>query len=221
MVMKGHQQASIWPVAVFANVLVVVITSLVLVWLLHFREGLAFKSHVKAKIFNIHPLLTIVGFILFSGEAIMAYKTVHGARKIEKQLHFTLHLVALLTGILGIYAVFKFHQELGIPHVYSLHSWVGLITISLYALQWTCSMFIFAYPHTKSSTREKVAPWHIFGGIIIFVRGICTALMGMVEKFIFMKLQREQEALIINFTGLMIILFGITVSLVALLPRMK
>ncbi|KAK9756365.1 hypothetical protein RND81_01G091600 [Saponaria officinalis] len=135
MVMKGHQQASIWPVAVFANVLVVVITSLVLVWLLHFREGLAFKSHVKAKIFNIHPLLTIVGFILFSGEAIMAYKTVHGARKIEKQLHFTLHLVALLTGILGIYAVFKFHQELGIPHVYSLHSWVGLITISLYALQ--------------------------------------------------------------------------------------
>ncbi|XP_074288699.1 putative ascorbate-specific transmembrane electron transporter 1 [Silene latifolia] len=219
--MKGNQQALVSPVVAFAHVLVVVVTALVLVWLLHFREGLAFNTHIKPKIFNIHPLLMIVGFILLGGEAILAYKTVPGARKIQKRTHLTLHLVALLTGLIGTFAVFKYHQDLSIPHFYTLHSWVGLITIILYGLQWLYSIFTFAFPHTKSSTRKKVAPWHIFGGIIIFILGICAALTGLVEKFTFSKLQREQEALVMNFTGLMIVLFSITVGAGVLLPRIN
>lgn len=211
MATKGSPRAR--PVAMaFAHLLAVAVTVLVFVWLFHFREGLAFSSHIKPKIFNIHPLLMIVGLILIGGEAIMVYKTIPGEREVQKKVHLILHLVAFLTGVIGIYAVFKFHEELKIPHLYTLHSWLGIITIFLYGFQWICSFFVFALPHSKTATRATIAPWHVFGGIIIFVVAICTALMGLAEKFIFMKLQHSQEALIINFLGLLIVLFAISVG---------
>lgn len=209
--MKGSPRARPVAATVLAHVLAVAVIALVLVWLLHFREGLAFSSHVKSKIFNIHPLLMIVGFILIGGEAIMAYKTIPGEKRVQKRVHLILHLLALLIGAIGIYAVFKFHQELSIPHVYTLHSWLGIITIFLYGLQWLSSFLIFALPHSRTATRAAVAPWHVFVGMVIFVLGICTALMGLGEKFIFLKLQRSREALVVNFLGLLIILFGVSV----------
>ncbi|KAJ0430745.1 putative ascorbate ferrireductase (transmembrane) [Helianthus annuus] len=53
---------------IFIHLLGVSITLLVLYWLLNLREGFAFTSDVKFKIFNLHPLLMILGFIIFSGE---------------------------------------------------------------------------------------------------------------------------------------------------------
>uniref|UniRef100_A0A7C8YXA2 ascorbate ferrireductase (transmembrane) n=1 Tax=Opuntia streptacantha TaxID=393608 RepID=A0A7C8YXA2_OPUST len=209
--MKGSPRARPVTATVLAHLLAVAVIALVLVWLLHFREGLAFRSHVKPKIFNIHPLLMIIGVILIGGEAIMAYKTIPGEKRAQKRVHLILHLLALLIGAIGIYAVFKFHEELKIPHVYTLHSWLGIITIFLYTIQWLWSFLIFALPHSRTATRTAVAPWHVFGGMVIFVLAICTSLMGLGEKFIFSKLQRSQEALVVNFLGLLIILFGVSV----------
>lgn len=49
---------------------------------------------------------------------------------------------------------------------------------------------------------------------------ILTAETGLIEKFTFLKLTGDsQEALIINFTGLLLILFAISVGLSVLLPR--
>lgn len=69
------------------------------------------------------------------GAAIMAYKTIPGSRKVQRAVHMGLHLVALLVGILGVYAIFKFHREVGIPDMYTLHSWLGMGTICLFGLQ--------------------------------------------------------------------------------------
>lgn len=41
------------PVIIFAHLLVIVVTTLILVWLLNFREGIAFRSRTKEKIFNV------------------------------------------------------------------------------------------------------------------------------------------------------------------------
>ncbi|KAL3830628.1 hypothetical protein ACJIZ3_019431 [Penstemon smallii] len=108
---------SAFPVTIFAHLVAIAVTTLVLVWLLHFRGGFAFKSDDKAKIFNLHPLLMVLGFVLISGEAIMAYKTAPSTRKSQKLFHLILHLIALVAGIIGIYSVFKFHNELGIPNI--------------------------------------------------------------------------------------------------------
>ncbi|PHT99274.1 hypothetical protein BC332_31881 [Capsicum chinense] len=203
-------------VTLFAHLLFIAITILVLVWLLHFREGLAFSSSNKSKIFNIHPLLMVIGFVLMSGEAIMAYTTTPTSRKNHKLFHMFLHLIALVAGIIGVIAVFKYHDESGIPHVYTFHSWIGLSTIILFGLQWILSFLTFLFPRARTSTRSRVAPWHALIGITIFFMAIVTAETGVVQKFIFLSLRRNQEGLIVNFIGLLILLFGISVGLTVL-----
>ncbi|KAI3719873.1 hypothetical protein L6452_20778 [Arctium lappa] len=206
------------PVIVFTHLLVVSIATLVLVWLLNFREGFAFTSQIKAKIFNLHPLLMVLGFIVFSGEAMITYKSIPASRQALKLIHLILHLIALASGILGVYAVFKFHNELHIPHMYTLHSWIGLSTICLFGFQLLLGFFSFLFPGAKSATRARIAPWHVFFGVVIFFMAIVTAETGLTEKFFFQRLKRGQEALIVNFIGLLLLLLGISVALIVVLP---
>ena len=51
--MPGSLQVTATPVTVLAHLLFIAIATLVLVWLLHFREGVAFNSSNKVKIFNV------------------------------------------------------------------------------------------------------------------------------------------------------------------------
>lgn len=69
--------------------------------------------------------------------AIMTYKTIPGTKNTQKLFHLILHFIALVAGIVGIYAVFKFHNELDIPNMYTLHSWIGMSTFCLFGLQVT------------------------------------------------------------------------------------
>ncbi|KAJ0435768.1 putative ascorbate ferrireductase (transmembrane) [Helianthus annuus] len=203
---------------IFIHLLGVSITLLVLYWLLNLREGFAFTSDVKFKIFNLHPLLMILGFIIFSGEAIIIYKAIPATRRVLKLTHLIFHLIALGTGILGVYVVFKFHNELDIPHMYTLHSWIGLSTICLFGLQLLLGFVTFLFPGAESATRARLAPWHVLFGLVIFAMAIVTAETGITEKFVFLKLKQGQEALVVNFIGLLILLFGIFVGLVVALP---
>ena len=76
----------------------------------------------------------------------MAYKAVHAKRKAQRGVHVMLHLLALLAGILGIYVIFKFkHESVGALNMKTLHSWLGIITISLYGLQVTFLLFYIRY----------------------------------------------------------------------------
>ncbi|XP_031266974.1 probable ascorbate-specific transmembrane electron transporter 1 [Pistacia vera] len=212
-------QISATPVTIFAHLLVIAVATLVLVWLLHNQEGFAFKSDNKLKIFNLHPFFMIIGFILIGGEAIMAYKTVPATRRAQKTFHFLLHLLALLCGILGIYAVFKFHHESGTSDMYSLHSWLGMGTICLYGLQWLLAFVSYVFPGAEMSRRASFLPWHSFFGLVIFFLAICSAETGLVQKFLILGLFRGQEALIVNFIGILLILFAISVGLGVVLPR--
>ncbi|KAK9063811.1 hypothetical protein SSX86_017683 [Deinandra increscens subsp. villosa] len=214
-------QMSAAPVTAFVHLLALSIAILTLVWLVKFHEGFAFESRWSAKIFNLHPLLMILGFLLFSGEAIVVYKAIPANRKAQKLIHLVLHFIALVAGIVGVYVVFKFHDKIHAPHVYTLHSWIGLSTICLFGLQWLLGFFTFWYPRAESTRRASMAPWHAFFGVVIFFMTIVTAETGLMQKFVFLKLRRSPEALVMNFTGLLILLFGIFVVLSVILPRRK
>lgn len=71
------------------------------------------------------------------------------------------------------------------------------------------------------SARGKYLPWHIFFGMAIFLLAICTAETGLVQKFIFLGLVHGKEALVVNFIGVAILLFGLAVAFSALLPRYR
>lgn len=52
-----------------------------------------------------------------------------------KLLHATLMLIALFLSIVGLCAVFDYHNAKEIPNVYSLHSWIGIVAVALFAMQ--------------------------------------------------------------------------------------
>nr|DAD18872.1 TPA_asm: hypothetical protein HUJ06_020335 [Nelumbo nucifera] len=130
-------RVSAQPFTLVSHVLAIAAAIMVLVWCIHFRGGLAFEATNKSLIFNIHPVLMLIGFIILGGEAIISYKALPWRKEVKKLIHLILHLFALILGIVGIYAAFKYHNESNIANLYSLHSWIGIGTICLYGIQLT------------------------------------------------------------------------------------
>lgn len=192
---------------------------LVLVWLLHYREGIYYDSGNPSRVFNVHPFLMVFGLIFFAGEAAMAYKTVPAERKVQKFAHMTLNLIAIILGIVGICAAFKFHNMLNSQHMTSLHSWIGMGTICCYCLQWLFGFSVFWLPSASQSSRASAMPWHISGGRAVLYMAICAALTGLMQKAMFQSLGWSRELRLINFIGVFIILFGITVDFSIALAR--
>ena len=52
-----------------------------------------------------------------------------------KIAHASLHLMAFILTVLGLVAVFKYHNNYKIANLYSLHSWLGITAIFLFACQ--------------------------------------------------------------------------------------
>ncbi|KAM3327737.1 putative transmembrane ascorbate ferrireductase 3 [Capsicum galapagoense] len=207
-------------ITIFAHIFGVISMILMLVWLLRYREGVDIDSYDPIKIFNVHPLLMFLGVIFLSGEALMAYKTVRGERRVKKSAHFLLHLGAIILGIVGIHAAFKYHYRRDLRNMYSFHSWIGIGTFCLYILQWVIGLGMFMLPYTRRETRLINLPWHISFGRAIFYMTIVAALTGLMQKSTLMQLPFfSGELLLINFLAIFILLFGVTVDMSVALAR--
>ncbi|XP_066375499.1 probable ascorbate-specific transmembrane electron transporter 1 isoform X2 [Miscanthus floridulus] len=206
------------PMLLTAQLLAAAVLALTLVWVLHFRGGVSWKPTSQSLfVYTAHPLFMVIGFIICTGEAVMAYRIVLGPTAAKKAVHLLLHLVALAFVAVGLYAAFKFHHDNGLPDIRSLHSWLGIATISLYALQWLVAFVYFVFPGAVMTMRADYAPWHIFFGLAIFLMAICTAETGL-AKFVSASIVYPSEVFVINFTGIAILMFGVVVILAVILP---
>ncbi|GAB4858241.1 hypothetical protein Ancab_009638 [Ancistrocladus abbreviatus] len=205
------------PLTYVAHGLAVAGAVLVLVWCIYFRGGLAWEATNKSLIFNIHPVLMLIGFIIIGGQAIMSYKSLPFAKDVKKIIHLVLHAVALILGIIGIYCAFKYHNEAGIANLYSLHSWLGICIIVLYAIQWIYGFLIFFYPGGSAPLRGDSLPWHVLFGLFVFGLALGNATVGFLEKLTFLEnsglAKFGSEALLVNFTAVVAILYGAFVLL--------
>lgn len=52
-----------------------------------------------------------------------------------KLLHAAVMLLALILSVVGLCAVFDFHNAQNTPNLYSVHSWVGIVASALFAMQ--------------------------------------------------------------------------------------
>lgn len=211
------------PFTYVAHALSVVAAVMVVVWCVSFRGGLAFEATNKQLIFNIHPVLMLIGFIILGSEAIISYKVLPFSKQVNKVVHLTLHAIALALGIVGIYAAFKYHNESAIVNLYSLHSWLGIGTICLYGVQWVLGLVAFFYPGTSQSVRRDFLPWHVVLGLFVYVLAIITASLGFLEKLTFLESsgldKYGTEAFLVNFNALVVILLGASVFLAAVSPK--
>jgi len=147
--------------------------------------------------FNLHPVLMILGFIYFMGQAMLMYRTCRCCRRIwSKLLHTTFHLLAAPCIAIGFIATYDYHndrlkdnQPAPIPHFYSIHSWMGLTTMGLFALQFLVGFFSFLLllccESATASFRAALVPIHSTFGITTFVMAVATACTGLTEKAFF------------------------------------
>ncbi|XP_040382784.1 probable transmembrane ascorbate ferrireductase 2 [Oryza brachyantha] len=196
----------------------------IVVWAVHFRGGMAFSSETdKLLIFNVHPVLMLIGLVVFNGEALLAYKTVPGTKKLKKLVHLALQFLAMLLSLIGLWTVWKFHNEREIDHLYTLHSWLGLACIIFFSLQWATGFYTFWYPGGSRSGRASLLPWHVFFGLFLYVLAIATSVSGLLEKSIFMQSAKmigrfSTEALFMNSLGMLLVLLGALVILAVVSP---
>ncbi|TYI11473.1 hypothetical protein ES332_A09G209700v1 [Gossypium tomentosum] len=212
-----------WELAFVPHALASAGAVMVLVWCIYLRGGLAWESSNKSLVFNIHPVLMLIGFIILGGEAIMSYKSLPLRKEVKKVVHLVLHAIALILGIIGIYAAFKYHNESSIANLYSLHSWLGIGIIVLYGIQlkfkvidpfkpmdiWFCGIF---YPGGAAGLRRESLPWHVVVGLFVYILAVANAAIGFLEKLTFLEssglAKYGAEAYLVNFTAIVTILYG-------------
>nr|XP_021494900.1 cytochrome b reductase 1 [Meriones unguiculatus] len=199
----------------------------VLVWVLHFREGLGWDG--GALEFNWHPVLAVTGFVFIQGIAIIVYRlpwTWKCSKLLMKSIHAGLNAVAAILAIIAVVAVFENHSVQQIPHLYSLHSWVGLTVVILYVLQLVAGFFIFLLPWAPISLRALIMPVHVYSGLLLFGTVIATVLMGMTEK-LFFDLKNPSyhtfppEGVFVNTLGLLVVVFGALIFWIVTRPQWK
>ncbi|XP_069472298.1 plasma membrane ascorbate-dependent reductase CYBRD1 isoform X1 [Ambystoma mexicanum] len=198
-----------------------------LVWVFHWREGLSWDGGLAE--FNWHPVLMVAGFIFIQGIAITVYRlpwTWNCSKLLMKFIHAGLHCIALILVVVSVVAVFDFHNAKNIPNMYSLHSWVGLTLVILYAMQILFGFLVYLLPFAPVSLRTSLMPLHTFSGIFIFGAVIATALMGFTEKLIFALKNPSYstsppEAIFVNTLGILILLFGGFVLWMVTRPQWK
>ncbi|WCJ25412.1 Transmembrane ascorbate-dependent reductase CYB561 [Euphorbia peplus] len=213
-----------FPIYAIIRLIGVVVTALVLTWTLHYRGGLALLSDNKDLIFNVHPVLMVIGLILINGEAMLAYRTVPGTKSFKKLVHLAIQFLALCLSLIGVWAALKFHNDKGIDNFYSLHSWLGLACLFLFATQWIAGFVVFWYPGGSRNSRASLMPWHVFLGVYIYALSVATATTGFLEKVTFLQTNKvisrySTEALLVNSLGILVVVLGGFVVLAVVTPQ--
>ncbi|XP_058161354.1 lysosomal membrane ascorbate-dependent ferrireductase CYB561A3 isoform X4 [Dasypus novemcinctus] len=155
-------------------------------WMQYWRGGFAWDSSIF--MFNWHPVLMVAGMVVLYGAASLVYRLPQswvGPKLPWKLLHAALHLMAFILTVLGLVAVFNFHNHGHISNLYSLHSWLGITTVFLFSCQWFLGFAIFLLPWASLWLRCLLKPIHVFFGASILSLAIASVISGINEKLFF------------------------------------
>lgn len=195
-------------------------------WVRHWRGGFAWDGSVL--MFNWHPVLMVSGMVVLYGAASLVYRLPPswvGPRLPWKVLHAALHLLAFVLTVLGLVAVFSFHSHGHIAHLYSLHSWLGISAVFLFACQWSLGLSVFLLPWAPAWLRARLKPLHVFFGAAILALSLAAVISGVNEKLFFSLKGNNgtqpysalpSEAVFANCTGMLVVAFGLAVLYVLL-----
>jgi cytochrome b-561 len=123
--------------------------------------------------FNFHPICMLLGMVYMGGNSILAFRVLrHQPKPMVKLIHGGLHVSAFVISLFGSIAVFSFHLDKNIPNLYSLHSWLGALTMTLFFLQYFGAFYSFLYPGASGPFRAWLLPYHVLGGFVIFLLAI-------------------------------------------------
>ncbi|XP_022523806.2 transmembrane ascorbate-dependent reductase CYB561 [Astyanax mexicanus] len=188
------------------------------VWMGHFYGGYAWNG--SGQQFNVHPLCMVLGMVFLYGDGVLVYRVFRNeSKRSVKILHALIHMMALVISIVGLVAVFDYHNKANIPNMYSLHSWCGMLTFVLYFLQWLLGLGLFLFPWASTVLRSWYLPLHVFFGLVLLAMAVGSSLMGITEKLLFSQSSSSSstlapEAALANVLGLLLVCFAVLVGFV-------
>ncbi|NXD99610.1 CYAC3 protein, partial [Chaetorhynchus papuensis] len=217
------------PFCAFLGTLGLLCVAMVGTWCQHWRGG--FSLDGSSRTFNWHPVLMVAGLVVLYGAAALVYRipsTWSGPKLPWKVLHGSLALGAFVLTVLGLAAVFRFHNSQGTPNMYSLHSWMGLATVLLFSCQWAAGFGAFLLPWAPAWLRALYKPIHVFFGSTILMLSVASCVSGINEKLFFSLKNKTMEykllpaeAVFANTLGLLILIFGVLVVAALARPSWK
>ncbi|XP_038160240.1 cytochrome b ascorbate-dependent protein 3 isoform X1 [Cyprinodon tularosa] len=191
-------------------------------WSSRWRGGFAWDG--SGLQFNWHPVLMVTGLLVLYGYGAVVYRVplTWGQNKLPwKLLHAALMLLSLILSILGLCAVFDFHNAQKIANLYSLHSWIGITAVALFALQWAVGFAGFLLPCSPVAFRKLLKPVHVWLGGSILLLSVAACISGINEKLFFVLKGTPNgtqpysslpaEAVLGNTLGALIVAFGLVV----------
>ena len=137
----------------------------------------------KNNIFSWHPVLMVGGFFVAQIVAPAVWVLFpENLRSYAKLTHIALQSSGVITMSLGLYAVVTSKNMTETPHLVSLHSWIGIIAIALYLLN-----YIFGALMRQLSTSiwgNDLIHNHKFLGFTSLGLSVLAILSGICSKII-------------------------------------
>lgn len=91
-----------------------------------------------------------------------------------------------------------------------------------YLSQWVIGFVTFFFPGAAPNVKKGVLPWHIIFGLFVYILALANAELGFLEKLTFLESsgldKYGTEAFLVNFTALVVVLFGASVVVAAIAP---
>lgn len=167
--------------------------------------GVSWAQGEAKRVFNWHPVLMVtayafmnVGALIFRTTRTSAYQASVSStessaypdakkRGVAKLTHGSVWSLSFIFGMVAMLAVFKSHNDPVsgyIANLYSMHSWVGILVLSLYTLQFMFGLLAFGgFLSGRSRLSSPVLmEIHKYTGTYIHILVTATILMGIQEK---------------------------------------
>lgn len=142
------------------------------------------------------------------------FRAFKGARKLSVKIaHASFHTGSVIFISLGLAVEFISHYYSGETDLYSLHSWIGLATVIIFFSQFVFGLLCYLTPVVSDKIKEFYLPIHVFLGTVCFVMAIATSLIGLNQNARFNTSYHDftDEGLLINFIGLLMVIYGLLV----------
>jgi len=142
------------------------------------------------------------GMVLSFTWAILSFRTLPFGKPINKVIHTLFHTATVICFSVGLYAVFTGNNDTtknsaGVyyPNLASLHSWIGIGTISLYCLNYLMGLFYFLFGVLSDEAKRSFKPVHITLGWMLLL------MIGLASETGIMELSTEFAPCKYNLTG--------------------
>merc|ERR1711872_201849 len=213
----------------FVSLIGVTLVITTIVWTAVFKGGVSFTRTEQGISFNWHPILMTLSLIFLYGNGALIYRVIpprSDNHKLRLKIgHALTMILAFVIMVIGLQAAFDSHNlavdkdgnPVPKPNMYTLHSWVGVIAATLFTCQWLPGFLAFLFPKFSADMRALVLPLHQYLGSAILVLAAAAALLGHLEKAIWSNKNYNQynaEAMIVNITGILIVLFVMGVTFI-------